>query len=137
MTLMNVLYIIIITSNAMYFSKKSEVFDLTFHSLKVHCDRSPMFWLHYYYHIWKNWRPIFPCSYFWTFAQYAILNSPLLLHWRCDLQVIAPKDWQIFGYWSFMGRGLVAEVSSPMLWKYIAKKIKIKWDFNIIAIWSV
>ena len=25
--------------------------------------------LHYYNHISKNWRPILPCSYFWTFAQ--------------------------------------------------------------------
>ena len=26
--------------------------------------------LHYYHHISKNWRPILPCSYFWTFTDF-------------------------------------------------------------------
>ena len=32
--------------------------------------------LYYWYQISKNWRPILPCSYFWTLAQYELLNSP-------------------------------------------------------------
>ena len=38
--------------------------------------------LHYQHHISKNWRPILPCSYFWTFAQCGQTFKLCLYFWH-------------------------------------------------------